>query len=455
MADDQPVPLLFFSSRTALETQNFCPRDRYLSNHWGPKGYGVQPKRESVPLASGQRIHEILHPILQHCVDHDEAPNLSQVAEFAQAALQNYRDAVETRGLSWHADEESYKRMIQEQENLIVGLPVLWAMHELPILLKDWRIILAEPREVSVYACTCGLGDGIPPWESHVQRGCEGIGIMTGPDYIAQHRRAITHRYGEFKTKGSALTDAWAESFETRIQIQLGSLGVEQKHGIEIHEVYLHGLSKGARRQSEKRGEYQDSRLCWAWFKKGSPPLDDDEWAYEWEWWDAVENRSRRLGKGWEPRWVGEYVAPDGNPGLLAWIQQLPEYTVAKMLRTIGPIQRNRVAKEHALKAWIYRELANRRNLGVLFEILQGNNYNWASEEFQDALDEFFPQSWDCQRFGKRYGCSKIPICHRHPGWQDPYSIGFVDRRPHHEAELQQAISRGLLPAEDVWEGDE
>jgi hypothetical protein len=455
MSEPLPVPLLFFTSRTARDSYFFCPRFRYLGNHWGPSGYGIQPAKQSIPLATGARVHDVLYPVLQYCVEHDAVPPPSLVGAAAQAALDQYREDVRAHGLSYWGDDAAFARMVSEQEHLIVGLPMLWAIHELPRLLQEWRIILAEPRDVSVYRCTCGLGDGIPPWEAHVARECQGIGLQTGPDYVAQHRVALaTHRYGEFKTRNAPLTDAWAESYETRVQVQLGTLGVEQRYGIQIEQVVLHGLCKGQTRSNKELGEYQDSRLCWAWFKPGSPPASADEWAYEYEWWDAVENRMRRLGKGWERRWVGEFSGPHG-PGLPGWIQELPEWTVAKMLRTVGPLQRNPMVKDAALRQWVYLEAEIQQKLQELYPTLQANGFDWTAPNVQDQLDLFFPQSWDCQRFGARYPCAMKKICHHEPGWQDPFSIGYVNRRPHHPAEMAQAVARGLMPADEVWEGDE
>ena len=448
---ETPAPLLFFTSRSAFERQVECQRKRYLGNHWGPRGYGLQPSRQSIPLATGQRTHEIFQPVLQYCVEHDQLPPAELIGRVCVEAVENYQAAVADKGLSYWGTDSDLQRLVTEQENLIAGLPMLWFLHRLPVLLQDWRIVLAEPREVSVYACTCGLGDGIPPWQVHVERGCEGIGLMTGPDFIAQHRYSGSYRYDEFKTRSAQLTDAWAESYETRVQVQLGTLGIEQKLGIQVDQVYLHGLWKGQRRQSTAiGGEYQDSVLCWPWCKKGSPPLSDDEWAYAYEWWDEQENRSRRLGKGFERRWVGEY--PGGLP---AFIQTLPDHIVAKIVRTVGPLQRNPVAKADALDGWIEQEIRNRSNLYEIYAALETNRFDWTAPQVRKLLNRHFPQSWDCQKYGARYACEFKPICHHSPGWQDPYSIGFVDRRPHHQAELDQAVARGLAPADDVWEGDE
>jgi hypothetical protein len=113
------------------------------------------------------------------------------------------------------------------------------------------------------------------------------------------------------------------------------------------------------------------------------------------------------------------------------------------------------MAKAAALRGWIHLESSVRENLTVIHEALAQVGYDWTHDDIQNLLDAYFPQSWDCQRFGKRYACAMVPICHHHPGWQDPFSIGFVNRRPHHPPEMAQAVARGLLPAGETWEMDD
>lgn len=448
---DLPISQLFYTSRSAYETQRFCDRKYWLSQHFGPTGYGIQPERRSIPLATGSSVHAVLQPILQWVSEHDQLPPDEIVMAAALAELEKYRQKVAAHGLSyWSADEAAYQRMIQEQEHLLVGLPLLWVWHQLPIILADRSIFLVEPREVSVYACTCGYGDGIQPVDEHIRRGCQGLGLQTGPDFIAQHRTTLSYEYWEGKTRGAPLTDAWAESYETRVQVQLGTLGVEQKYGIEIENVYLYGLCKGQYRKSKELGEYQDSRLTWAWRKPADPPLQAEEWAYKYEWWDESEQRMRRLGKGWQRAWVGEFEG-----GLPAWVRHLTPDVVKDVLRVVGPLPRNQVIKRHALKQWINKTYQNRQAVLHIWQELEKANFDWTAAPVQDLLDWYFGQSWDCQRFGRRYKCEMAPICHRDSGWQDPFSIGFVPRRPHHPGELEQAVARGLIPAEEEYESDD
>ena len=55
--------------------------------------------------------------------------------------------------------------------------------------------------------------------------------------------------------------------------------------------------------------------------------------------------------------------------------------------------------------------------------------------------------------FGER--CDYYAICHFDSGWDQPETIGFVGRRPHHDPERFQMEARGLpVPEEeDIEDG--
>jgi hypothetical protein len=70
----------------------------------------------------------------------------------------------------------------------------------------------------------------------------------------------------------------------------------------------------------------------------------------------------------------------------------------------------------------------------------------WPDERFQIALDRLFPRSYECRRYGMRMKCQFEDPCLFREGWADPIGSGqFIERRPHHKDELEQAIDRGLL----------
>jgi hypothetical protein len=100
------------------------------------------------------------------------------------------------------------------------------------------------------------------------------------------------------------------------------------------------------------------------------------------------------------------------------------------------------------LRGFLGEERRWQDTLWTLYEH-QFKGYTWESPEYQALLDELVPCSWNCRPFGAEHQCEFVRICHRHEGWTDPIGSGhYQPRLPHHDPELQQAVARGLLPAE-------
>jgi hypothetical protein len=81
----------------------------------------------------------------------------------------------------------------------------------------------------------------------------------------------------------------------------------------------------------------------------------------------------------------------------------------------------------------------------------------WGHPQYQQLLDQLFPRSYECRRYGGRNRCQFETICLEREGHLDPMGSGlYIERRPHHKDELEQAIARGLLvPDEGAAEEQE
>ena len=81
----------------------------------------------------------------------------------------------------------------------------------------------------------------------------------------------------------------------------------------------------------------------------------------------------------------------------------------------------------------------------------------WPDPRFQALMDRLFPRSYECRRYGGRHRCQFETLCFYKEGWADPMGTGrYVDRRPHHQDELVQALESGwLLPEDGVAESGE
>lgn len=450
-----PPSLLQFTDRSRHELRiGRCPRAAYLSTAFGPSGYGIQRRYVSVPLASGSMFHTAIGQILEWCKVEDALPPDDVVRHAILAAQTEYDALVVTRGLSYWEGDEQLQRTTREQRILIEALVWCWVLEKLPPLLDEYIIRYVETEEVMIVGCTCGLGDGIGVQADHDARECQGIGIQTKADWIGERRDTPEYfAYHEFKTFGGA-PGTWASRWQTAIQPYVGALGWEARTGKSISATYVHGLYKGPRKKEKAAGdvgrtytgpEFQDSRLVYGYLNPGAPPLEPADWQPEYEWWDGT--RTRRLGPSYKKALVDAY--PGGTE---AWVRHMTSAQRQEQVLTIGPLlPRTEVVRAY-LRGWTATEQKVRLALWDLYQLLQSPDIagDWTHLEVQTLLDQEFPQSWQCDRYGAHHRCEYLPICNREAGWEDPINaLAFIVRRPHHEPELLQMRARGLEPPDD------
>jgi hypothetical protein len=399
-------------------------------------------------------VHEGLAHILQWVREHDQLPPVPIVDAGVQAALADYNGLVETRGLSyWEDGDDAMARLLAEQRLLVEGLIRAWTLWQLPEVLRDWQILHVEEEHVAVLGCTCGLGDRIGSQSDHDARGCSGIGLMGRADFVAQHRVSQIYSYHEFKTTG-AMTAAWKDQWETTIQPQLGTVAIEASLGIEVEQIFIHGLLKGKRDKEydPATGEYsgpesQNSRLVTAYFNTAAP--EAAEWAVRGRWKDE-SGKQRRLPNSFKKYPVSEFGS------YREYLEVFAADLKDQVLCTLGPIPRKDRLRAAALEGWMAHERENRVALWEIADALEAHAGNVNAPEVQSALNRSFRRTYQCQPYGKKHACQFIPICHEHPGWESPELLDFVDRRPHHAPELIQLRARGLEPPKlAVEEGGE
>lgn len=457
---EAPILLQFTDRSRHMTRIGRCPRAGFLSTAFGPTGYGIQRKAQSVPLASGTMLHEAHEAILRWVQAHDALPPDDVVREGIATAHAKYDETFVARGLQfWEAGDEALQRTVAEQKALIEALVWVWAWHSLPTFHAQYRIVSIESEEVTVYACTCGLGDGVPPWDAHVARGCSGIAIQTKADWIGEHREyAEQFTYHELKTTG-AYPDAFASKWFTDIQPYLGAHGWEQRTGHKIAQTYIHGFLKGRRTRERAPGdvgrkytgpEYQDSRLVYAFCRPADFPVyPEADWQMEWEWQDE-EGKTRRLGPKYKKTLTTFYPG-----GVEAWVRALSPEQARKHLTVVGPLLPQEEVVAGTIAGWVATEQRTQLALWDIADAL-ADGRPWYDPKVLALIDHHFPQSWQCDRFGANHRCEFVPVCKRESGWQDPLSfMSFIPRRPHHEPELLQMRQRGLEPPEDQGEEGE
>lgn len=461
-----------------VDGRGFCQRARLLGYHIGPNGYGITLKATKLPLMTGIASHDGMAPILEWCRDHPDhitVPPDDVIRAAVDHAQTKYWKVVEARGFAYLADTEEVQSVTREQNYLIAGLIWAWCLEVLPEILQRGRILEVEVDDTYVIGCTCGLGDGILTKADHEARDCQGIGLMCRPDFLVDTRLTHEIEYHEFKTT-SMDSITFRDKWEVMIQLFAATLDAERRLGRHVQSIYVHGLIKGKRggEYNPETGKYdgvvrQNSIFCYGYRKPGSPPMEQEEWAAQYEYFDEYEQKTKRLPKVF--RKTGVWELPEELTGGVErsefWAKWIPSAARRKQLIVLGPFSRQSQMVEHFIEetkgeegrwqegVWQLYDLAARILMGEQDELLAAVpgawwTYVWPDPRFQSLLDRLFPRSYECRRYGGRNRCVFEDPCLYREGWAAPIGSGkFVERRPHHAPELAQAIDRGLLLPEE------
>lgn len=498
---DQVASLLWYTDRTRyVDGQGWCKRARALGYHLGPDGYGIQKKGTRLPLMTGIAAHDGLAPVLEWAKVYDTPEKVTNslthtgylvpnhvVRQAIAAAQQAYWKTVEARGFAYLDNEPGVKEITTEQNYLIEGLIWCWVLEVLPEVLQRGQILEVETEGLHVVGCTCGLGDGVLGEAEHVARGCQGIGYQQRPDFILRTWSTKELEYHEFKTTGSD-APSFRDKWEVAPQTFSAMMDVERRYEAHVQSFYIHGLIKGKR-----EGEYnpetrkrdgtirQQSVFCYAYRKPANPPMEPEDWRPSYEYFDSYEGKNKRLGKAYQraPIWElpESVISPETPTRGEWWVKAIPSEIRRKQLVLIGPLSRQTQMVEGFFEELVAEEQRWQQALWALYDVytqvaqkiaaMDWHNplapeavpwqWVWVHPDYQAALNQLFPRSYECRRFGLRHACQYETICFYREGWADPMGSGhYIPRRPHHAPELLQAQARGLiLPDVGVAEGEE
>lgn len=454
------APLLWYTDRSRYKLGTArCGAARYLGYHFGPTGYGITQRADSLPLAIGIYVHAGVEQFGAILKAHDRLPTLEETRFIIGAVRAGYLARVEERGFRGMLAGPITDETIQEQSYLISGLLWVLRLKLLPWLHQQYRVLSVEQERLHFLDCTCGAG----PLDAaqHIARGCQGKALMLRTDLLAQRRGATTAAYFEVKTTGWE-SEAWAEQWETDPQLGLGTLDFDRLYGVEVSELYIIGLNKGARKRDYKDTEgrkKQQSALCYGYRRPTNPPLLQDDWLPSYEWTDDQgevkrSSRAHRRTGIWElaesdwPTWQAYHAQDPSLSPEEFWVRMLPQSILDKVCFVLGPMNRQDQQIQSLRQGFLGEEERWQGILWTLYEA-QASGHGWGSVEFQRLFDRLVPKSWNCRPFGKEHQCEMVPICHKYSGWEDPLGSGhYVPRLPHHQSELDAAVARGLLPAQ-------
>lgn len=492
-----PSPLWLVDRSRISDGRGFCQRSRLLNYHIGPTGYGIQKKAQKLPLMTGLLGHDGLAPILEWCRDHDDlivqgfqsgpvpgqgeiylpVPN-AVVRDAVSAAIQKYARLVQQRGFAYLGDTEETNQVVREQSFLIEGLIWAWCLEVLPEVLRRGRIVEVEHDDTYVVGCTCGLGEGIGTKQEHEDRDCTGIGLMCRPDFLLETRLTKELEYHEFKTTGMD-APTFRDKWEVMIQMFAATLDAERRWGRHVQSIYIHGLIKGKREgdynsETGKRDGAirQSSPFCYGYRKPGTPPMEQEQWAASYEYYDAFEGKTKKLQRAFRKAGVWElpdHFLPTDDPAMGKaefWAKWIPGEVRRKQLVVLGPYSRQTQMVAHFTTEMQGEEARWQEGLWELYDagqqILAEHQADqtadesvwwelvWPDPRFQAQMDRLFPRSYECRRYGARMRCQFEGVCLEREESQNPIGSGlFIPRRPHHRDELEQAIGRGLLIPEE------
>jgi hypothetical protein len=456
---------IWLTDRSRYETgTSRCAEQRYLRYHAGPTGYGYAPKSESVPLTTGKFTHQGLDPLARILKAYDRMPTPQEVRGIIRDIMAEYDADLTAKGFRGGMfTGPVIEETIKEQRTLISGL--IWALqiHLLPWVHQQYQILEVETERLHFLDCQCGAGP--LPQAQHDARGCQGKALMLRTDILAQHRIGRHLAYFEGKTTGWE-SDAFAEQWEIKPQLGLGTLDLDTRYGAEVSELFIIGMNKGSRKKDDKDFDTplagmkrQQSALCYGYMRPGNPPLAKDDWAPSYTWINAAGEKKtvskahkRRgvwvLGESDWSLWSAYHASDPEMPAEEFWVHQLPLSVRDKICFVLGPMNRQDQQLRDIRENMQGEEERWQQILWELYT-LQQRGFGWASPEFQSRKNQLIPKSWNCRPFGREHECEFIHLCYKHAGWEDPMNLGkYVPRRPHHAPELEQAVARGLLAAE-------
>lgn len=455
--------VIWLVDRSRYETGlGYCPRARFLEYHFGPSGYGIRAKAASMPQMRGIYIHDGCAYLFQYLKLREALPLEATIRWAVGLSTTAYEKVVDARGLRQLDAGQTVDTIIQEQRSILTGMIWSLALEFLPWFHAEFRVVSVEEEEVGVLGCTCGLGDLIGTVADHEARDCQGIGWMSRADVIAERRTTGTLVYVELKTTGQT-GEMFETQWETKIQFAAGILGAEARLGRPIDESMVVALIVGRRAASwdSESGStsgprIQQSVFCYGYKRSAPAPGMVEEWAPSWKYVDE-QGRNRTLGKAFSkaPVWEMDSRLTGGVDPAEYWVRWLDSRVRGQQIQIIGPLSRQ-VAVLNGFKAQVVsHEREWQGKVWTLYEtalnLAHEGRVTFSHPEYQAALDENVPCSWQCRRYGLTHECSFADLCHKREGWEDPLGSGkYQLRRPHHTPEVQQAIDRGIeLPADE------
>ncbi len=329
----------FYTSRSAIEAYQDCPRYRYNQYYLG--GKGVVAKSQSIPLVTGS----IIHRGIEHMLQRVRIGGNVNVDVAVGCAIDEYITLCEKEGFRFSGrgtdtDKQQWFTF-NEQKAVAEALLRVWAIKELPRIQEKFTVLAVE-REIIPIEISPGV-----MFQAKVD--AEFQNKETG-DYINYSIKSVKS-WGEsqensYKNDLQGITELWAvekdsEIADRQIDDIIGKLGqldhharypqknietmmgylLKQKKQKQVSGVRFCILVKGARYKGEYDTEVDGLYVTHSPLIRGYKNIGTTEVRYAHSFtFPNSENKSGkgRLGKGWEPFsvWESEF-------GIKGWIEAI------------------------------------------------------------------------------------------------------------------------------------
>lgn len=357
---------LHYYTRSHRVRDEVCPRSRYWWSVYG--GRGIERDGEAFELSFGTLVHTALAGLM----DPAGGQSLDELVS----------NGVESLGILLAGRDELTQR---EYQTLFEAFVRGFARVVRPRLLEQYEVVSIE-REF-----TRDQGEGIR------------VGVK--PDLILRRKFDGTLWYVEYKTTGNVKKE-WLESWNTSVQLMAGAMLAGETLGEPVEGCIIQGLYKGYKYQGELR-----TPLVYRWRKPGLPGETDEI---------VAERPTRWAGWHREGLWEGE-------GGVAAWIEQMPEEVLLGQFPQTPPIFLNKELVETWLRQSAIRE-------GEIDAVQRG--FDAGQEMAPETLDRTFPQYFSQCKSTWGRGCDFFDCCWFPHIGADPIGSGlYRERQFHHEGE--------------------
>jgi hypothetical protein len=465
-------PNVFYTSRSAIERFQHCPRARYWEYCY--EGRGIVPAKFNLDMATGSAVHEGLAVLLARLKQSGKLPEPHIVDDWVDGAVMDglawYQQRLASTGML-ESDDEIWQYQIQEHLALTEALIRVFGIWQLPRFAARYKVLAVEREETYQLApgiVLQGKVDAIvlelatnsinlisfktaKSFDERTEKSAQHDNQGISETLVAESRlQSDNHRLrtlidGMDSRLAEFDTPEWMQAPFNKAQEEAGKLLWPSEQVNVVHMVWL---LKGDKREDttwQEGTQYiYGSPLIRGYHKWNEVKGIEGNgfWEYAWNYTppsSTTKSGKGRLGKGWErfDAWS------EFEGGIKAWLELLMNTTedgVLAMQPECGPclpeqfVEREFTRHQREIDSWVRQVREQEINVAEMASCANAD---------MDARDTDFPQ----YRRGCHYptDCPYTVVCFDSEVEEAPMLAKdqygdnlFKWRTPHHAPELEQ-----------------